>query len=99
MSPRTTYPAAAAVLAERDPVMASLVEEAGPMRLRKPVATDFPTLVASSVSQHRAARAAAAIHGRLITAPDGQVEPEAVLALADGQMRPAALSANKTAWL
>jgi hypothetical protein len=41
MSPRTSYPAAAAVLAERDPVMASLVAAAGPMRLRKPLDTHF----------------------------------------------------------
>ena len=45
MSPRTSYPAAAAVLAERDPVMASLVAAAGPMRLHKPNDTHFATFV------------------------------------------------------
>ena len=95
----SSYPAAAAVLAERDTVMASLVAAAGPMRLRKPVETHFATLVESIVYQQLAGRAAAAIHGRLISALDGRVEPEAVLALADEQMRAAGLSANKTASL
>jgi DNA-3-methyladenine glycosylase II len=99
MSRRTSYPAAAAVLTERDPVMASLVTAAGPMRLRKPVESHFASLVESIVYQQLAGRAAAAIHGRLITALDGRVEPEAVLALADEQMRAAGLSANKTASL
>ncbi len=69
------------------------------MRLRKPVETHFATLVESIVHQQLAGRAAAAIHGRLISALDGRVEPEAVLALADEQMRAAGLSANKTASL
>ena len=99
MSPRTSYPAAAAVLAERDPVMASLVAAAGPMRLRKPLDTHFAALVRSIVYQQLAGRAAAAIHGRLITALGERVEPEAVLALTDEQMRAAGLSANKTASL
>ena len=61
-SRRTSYPEAAAVLAERDPVMASLVAAAGPMRLRKSVETHFATLVESIVYQQLAGRAAAAIH-------------------------------------
>jgi DNA-3-methyladenine glycosylase II len=97
MNPRTSYPAAVAVLAERDPVMASLVAAAGPMRLRKPVDTHFASLVQSIVYQQLAGRAAAAIYGRLITALDGRVGPEAVLALTGEQMRTAGLSANKTA--
>ena len=92
MSWRTSYPAAAAVLAERDPVMASLVAAAGPMRLGKPQDTHFATLVQSIVYQQLAGRAAAAaaIHGRLITALDERVEPKTVLALTDEQMRTAA---------
>ena len=99
MSRRTSYPAAAAVLAARDPVMASLVAVAGPMRLRKQKDTHFATLVQSIVYQQLAGRAAAAIHGRLITALDERVEPEAVLSLANEKMRAAGLSANKTASL
>jgi hypothetical protein len=88
MSGRTSYPAAAAVLAERDPVMASLVAAAGPMRLGKSQDTHFATLVYQQLAGRAAA--APAIHGRLITALDERVEPKAVLALTDEQMRTAA---------
>ena len=98
-SRRTSYPAAAAVLAERDPVMAFVVAAAGPMRLRSLWIPISPPSIRAIVHQQLAGRAAAAIHGRLISALDGRVEPEAVLALADGQMRAAGLSANKTASL
>jgi DNA-3-methyladenine glycosylase II len=70
-----------------------------PSRLRKPVDTHFASLVQSIVYQQLAGRAAAAIYGRLITALDGRVGPEAVLALTGEQMRTAGLSANKTASL
>jgi DNA-3-methyladenine glycosylase II len=69
------------------------------MRLRKPLDTHFAALVRSITYQQLAGPAAAAIHGRLVTALDGRVEPEAVLALTDEQMRTAGLSANKTASL
>jgi hypothetical protein len=45
MSPRTSHAAAAAILAERDPVMASLVAAAGPMKLARPFDTHFAALV------------------------------------------------------
>ncbi len=99
MSPRITHVAAATVLAERDPVMASLVAGAGPMKLRKPFDTHFAALVRSLVYQQLAGKAAAAIHGRLVGALDARVEPEALLSLSDEQMRAAGLSANKTASL
>lgn len=99
MSPRITHAAAAAILAERDPVMATLVAAAGPIKLRKPFDTHFAALVRSIVYQQLAGKAAAAIHGRLVTALEESVEPKALLALADEQMRKAGLSANKTASL
>ena len=99
MSPRISPAAAAAVLAERDPVMRELVEAAGPIKLRKPFDTHFAALVRSIVYQQLAGRAAAAIHGRLIAALDGVVEPQALLTLSDEEMRAAGLSANKTASL
>ncbi|HET6873527.1 MAG TPA: hypothetical protein VFH70_02045, partial [Acidimicrobiales bacterium] len=99
MSPRISPAAAAAVLAERDPVMRELVEAAGPIKLRKPFDTHFAALARSIVYQQLAGRAAAAIHGRLIAALDGDVEPQALLALSDEEMRAAGLSANKTASL
>ncbi len=99
MSPRITHVAAATVLAERDPVMASLVAGAGPIKLRKPFDTHFAALVRSIVYQQLAGKAAAAIHGRLVGALDARVEPEALLSVSDEQMRAAGLSANKTASL
>ena len=99
MSPRVTHSAAAAILAERDPVMAGLVARAGPMKLRKPFDTHFAALVRSIVYQQLAGKAAAAIHGRLVAGLDGRVEPEVLLALSDEKMRAAGLSANKTASL
>ena len=79
--------------------MATLVERAGPIKLRKPFDTHFAALVRSIVYQQLAGKAAAAIHGRLVAALEGRVEPEALLALDDVQMRAAGLSANKTASL
>lgn len=99
MSPRTTHAAAAQILAGRDPVMATLVEAAGPIRLRARSDSHFAALVRSVVYQQLAGKAAAAIHGRLIGLLDGQAEPGRLLALTDEQMRGAGLSANKTASL
>jgi DNA-3-methyladenine glycosylase II len=99
MSPKVSPATAAAVLADRDPVMRALVEAAGPIKLRQPFDTHFAALVRSIVYQQLAGRAAAAIHGRLIAALDGVVEPQALLALTDEEMRAAGLSANKTASL
>jgi DNA-3-methyladenine glycosylase II len=99
MSSRVTPATAAALLAERDPVMQTLVAAAGPIKLRKPFDTHFAALVRSIVYQQLAGKAAAAIHGRLLTTLEGRVEPAAVLALSDEQMRAAGLSANKTASL
>ncbi|MDE3206606.1 MAG: DNA-3-methyladenine glycosylase 2 family protein [Acidobacteriota bacterium] len=97
MSRRVSHATAASLLAERDPVMAWLVGEAGPMKLSRPVDTHFAALVRSIVYQQLAGRAAAAIHGRLVAALEGRVEPAAVLALPEAAMRSAGLSANKAA--
>lgn len=99
MAGRTSHAAAALELAGRDPVMATLVEAAGPMRLQKPFDTHFAALVRSILYQQLAAAAAAAIHGRLLNALDGVVEPQRLLELPVEQMRSVGLSANKTASL
>lgn len=93
---RTITPrAAAAVLAERVPVMAKLVELAGPIQLRPAVESHFGFLVRAITYQQLAGAAAAAIHGRLVAALDGQVEPEALLLLSDETLRAVGLSAAK----
>jgi len=98
MSP-VSFGAAARILAERDPVIARLVAEAGPPRLSRPTESHFGTLVRAIVYQQLAGRAAAAIHGRLIAAVGGNVLPEPLLALTDEQMRAVGLSRNKMASL
>jgi len=92
-----TLSAAARVLAERDPVMAGLVDAFGLPRLRKPGDTHFAALVQSIVFQQLAGAAASTIHGRLVVALRGDVVPEAVLALAPEELRAAGLSGNKAA--
>jgi DNA-3-methyladenine glycosylase II len=94
-----SYTAAAAILAERDPVMRRLVADAGPARVRPPADSHFETLVRAIVYQQLAGRAAAAIHGRLIAALDGQVEPEPLLSLSDETLRAVGLSGAKVASL
>ena len=96
---RMSHAQAARILAARDPVIARLLAEAGPPRLRPPQASHFAALVRAIVYQQLAGAAAAAIHGRLTAALDGEVRPEALLALSDGQLRAAGLSANKIASL
>jgi DNA-3-methyladenine glycosylase II len=99
VSPRPSPKAAAAELAERDPVMAKLIALAGPIRLRPPQESHFAALVRSVVFQQLAGNAANAIHGRLLVALHGSVEPGALLALSIEEMRGVGLSANKTASL
>jgi DNA-3-methyladenine glycosylase II len=97
--PARSYPAAAAILADRDPVIRRLVAEAGPPRLSRTTETHFGTLVRAIVYQQLAGRAAAAIHGRLIAAMDGEVTPERLLTLSAETLRSVGLSARKAASL
>jgi len=97
--PVRSWPAAADVLAGRDPVMHRLVAEAGPPRVRPPAETHFAALVRSVLYQQLAGPAAAAIHGRLIAALGGQVTPEQLLSLPDGTLRAVGLSGAKAASL
>jgi DNA-3-methyladenine glycosylase II len=94
-----SYTAAAAILADRDLVMRRLVAETGPARVRPPSDSHFEALVRAIVYQQLAGRAAAAIHGRLIAALDGQVEPEPMLSLPDETLRSVGLSGAKAASL
>ncbi|HTA10750.1 MAG TPA: hypothetical protein VK836_19660, partial [Streptosporangiaceae bacterium] len=98
--PRKVSPRAAALeLAERDPVLARLVADAGMPSFPVPTETHFATLVRAITYQQLAGGAARAIHGRLVTALGDEVVPERLLALSDEALRGAGLSANKTASL
>jgi DNA-3-methyladenine glycosylase II len=97
MPKRLSHASAARALAARDPVLATLVQAAGPPRLRPPVDTHFAALVRSVTHQQLAGSAAAAIHGRLIVALGGEVTPERLLATPEETLRSAGLSASKLA--
>ncbi len=94
-----SYPAAAAILAEQDPVLRRLVAQAGPPKVRPPAESHFAALTRAIVYQQLAGSAAAAIHGRLIAALDGEVTAERLLALDGDTLRAAGLSRNKAASL
>jgi DNA-3-methyladenine glycosylase II len=94
-----SHAAAAQVLAGRDPVFARLLKDAGPPRFRRPQESHFAALVRSIVYQQLAGAAANAIHGRLVVAMNGEVEPEKLLALSPETLRTVGLSANKAASL
>ncbi len=96
---KVTHAAAARILAERDPVIARLLDQTGPPKLARPTETHFATLVRAIVYQQLAGRAAAAIHGRLIAAGDGDVRPETLITLSDEALRAVGLSRNKMASL
>jgi DNA-3-methyladenine glycosylase II len=92
---RVTHRRAALILAERDPVLARLVQEAGLPRFPAPSESNFATLVRSVVYQQLAGAAARAIHGRLIAALGEEVTPERLLATAPETLRAVGLSARK----
>ena len=86
---------ATTILAARDPVLASLVADAGPMRLRRSTMSHFAALVQAIVYQQLAGAAASAIHGRLVAALGGDVSPEPMLGLSDETLRTVGLSGAK----
>jgi DNA-3-methyladenine glycosylase II len=92
---RASYTEAAEILATRDPVLAGLIAEAGPMHLRRSTISLFAALVQAIVYQQLAGAAARAIHGRLVAALDGDISPEPLLALSDQTLRTVGLSAAK----
>jgi DNA-3-methyladenine glycosylase II len=96
---KVSHAAAARILAARDPVIARLLAQTGSPRLSRPGESHFAALVRAIVYQQLAGAAAAAIHGRLITALDGDVQPAALIALSDEALRAVGLSRNKAASL
>src|SRR5581483_9449068 len=98
--PRTSIAAATAELADRDPVIANLVDIVGPAKLKrrgKERRDHFGALARSIAYQQLAGKAAAAIHGRFEALFDGHPTPDAVLAMPEERLRGAGLSAAKTA--
>lgn len=96
MSGRPSWRQVAAGLAERDPVVAGLVDRHGPPRITKvPTSGRFASLARSIVFQQLAGSAASAIHGRLVAYLGDSVSPEAVLAHGVEDLMTCGLSRSK----
>src|SRR6201996_8849547 len=85
----------ALILAERDPVLARLVEAAGLPRFPAPTENNFATLVRSVTYQQLAGASARAIHGRLIAALEEDITPERLLSIPPDVLRATGLSGRK----
>jgi 3-methyladenine DNA glycosylase/8-oxoguanine DNA glycosylase len=96
---RDTLRRAAGELAGRDPVLADLVRRHGtpPARPHVPAGLRFATLANAILYQQLAGSAAAAIHGRFVTALGGAVTPESVLATPPEVLASCGLSRAKAA--
>jgi len=99
MASQVTPREAARQLAERDPVLARLLADAGPPSIPVSRETHLATLVRAITYQQLAGAAARSIHGRLLAALEGDVTAERLLALPEDALRGAGLSGAKTASL
>ena len=97
---RVSLRAAIDDVAARDPALARIVEQVGPIahRPRNPDGP-FAALVRAIVFQQLAGRAAQAIYGRVRAAVGDALTPEALNAVSDEALRTAGLSGNKLASL
>ncbi|MGA7215636.1 MAG: hypothetical protein WBX20_15645 [Terrimicrobiaceae bacterium] len=86
---------AARELAAKDPVLAAVIDRAGPCSLEPAPEVDlFQALLRAIIYQQLHGNAAAAIHGRVLALmPD--MSPSALQSLPDAALRGARLSANK----
>ncbi|NNF13076.1 MAG: DNA-3-methyladenine glycosylase 2 family protein [Gemmatimonadetes bacterium] len=81
----------------RDPVFGRWVREVGPVEVPSSDDEPFCYLTRAICYQQLAGAAAATIHGRVVEALDGCVEPERVLRTPEETLRGAGLSRNKLA--
>ena len=88
---------AATELAGRDPVLAKLVRDGGPISIPATTMSHFESLVQAITYQQLAEPAARTIYGRLVTLLGGSVQPEAILARSQAELHAVGLSANKAA--
>jgi DNA-3-methyladenine glycosylase II len=85
----------ARALAASDPVLARVIERVGPCTLQAKGEADlFQALLRSIIFQQLHGKAATAIHARVVALMP-QPSADALLALSDGALRAAGLSANK----
>lgn len=96
--PRMSLASATNLLVERDPAFGPVAAAAGVLEWRpKNPDGPFGALLKAIVFQQLAGAAASTIHGRVRALVDGDLTPEAMLALSDEALRAAGLSANKLA--
>jgi DNA-3-methyladenine glycosylase II len=88
---------AAESVARRDKVMAGLLKRTARFHLPRPSTSHFAALAESILYQQLAGAAARAIHGRFVALFDGDLSPEAVLAVPPRKLRAAGLSGSKVA--
>ena len=88
---------AAESVARRDKVMAGLLKRTSRFHLPRPSTDHFAALAESILYQQLAGAAARAIHGRFVALFDGDLSPEAVLAVPPRKLRAAGLSGSKVA--
>src|SRR5690554_5351953 len=92
--------AADAHLRRADPVMAALIDAQGPLRVPAPRAGHYAALVRAIVGQQLSAKAAGAIHGRLVDLFGGhEPQPAELLAIEPERLRAVGLSRAKVASL
>ena len=85
----------------RDPVLAAVIKKhKGRSLIDAPAVDPFSALVRTITAQQISTKAAATIHGRLVSLmPDGIATPEALLTITNDQLRGAGLSRQKSAYL
>ena len=88
--------AATAAIAAADPAIAAFIDRAGPYPPRPGEGDPLASLALAIVFQQLATRAAAAIHGRFVSAIGGTVTAAAILATEVSALRAAGLSNAKT---
>src|SRR5882762_4743167 len=94
---KTAFSTAVAEVGRRDRVMANLIKRTSPFHLPRPSRGRWKGLVESILHQQLAGAAARAIHGRFVALFDGDLSPEAVLAVPSRKLRAAGLSGRKVA--
>ena len=96
----TDYAKARRLLARRDPVMGELIRRHGACGLADAQHTDpFTALTHAIISQQLSSKAAATIAGRFDSLLGGRPTPEAIAAVADGQLRAVGLSGQKIRYM
>ena len=92
-----TFAAAVAAVARRDRVMAKLIERTTRFHLPRPDSRHFAALAESILYQQLAGAAAGVIHRRFVALFEGDLSPDAALALHPRRLRRAGLSRSKVA--